>query len=162
MNRLETDGSLTARWKTSADEQTMTERYASGHPLTRPEIGVLLSYAKIVLFDELVASDLPERSLAWAACCLTIPAGMRKAYAEDIAKHRLRREIIATVLANHVINRGGPAFITTLSDATGQVRRRSSRPPSSYATDSVCRRSGAKSTRWIPSSPAIARTNSMR
>jgi glutamate dehydrogenase len=119
MNRLEADGRLDRKVENLPDEQTMAERYASGHPLTRAEIGVLLSYAKIVLFDELVASDLPDDP--WLSGLLSdyFPAGMRKAYAEDIAKHRLRREIIATVLANHVINRGGPAFITTLADATG-------------------------------------------
>jgi glutamate dehydrogenase len=44
---------------------------------------------------------------------------MRKTYAGDIHGHRLRREIIATVLANEAINRGGPAFVSTLTDATG-------------------------------------------
>ncbi len=36
--------------------------YAAGKPLTRPEVGVLLSYAKIVLFNALAASDLPDDS----------------------------------------------------------------------------------------------------
>jgi glutamate dehydrogenase len=44
---------------------------------------------------------------------------MREAFAGDIAGHRLRREIIATVLANHAINRGGPAFVVSVGDATG-------------------------------------------
>ncbi|WP_455854285.1 hypothetical protein [Ensifer canadensis] len=47
------------------------------------------------------------------------PGKMRKTYAGDIHGHRLRREIIATVLANETINRGGPAFVSTLTDATG-------------------------------------------
>ena len=119
MNRLEAEGRLDRKVENLPDEQTMTERYASGHPLTRAEIGVLLSYAKIVLFDALVASDLPDDPWLGALLSDYFPAGMRKAYADDIAKHRLRREIIATVLANHVINRGGPAFVTTLADATG-------------------------------------------
>ena len=117
--RLEADGKLDRKVENLPDEQTMTERYASGHPLTRPEIGVLLSYAKIVLFDELVASHLPDDP--WFASLLAdyFPAAMRKTYAGDIATHRLRREIISTALANHVINRGGPAFITSLIEATG-------------------------------------------
>lgn len=119
MSRLEAEGKLDRKVENLPDEQTMSERYTSGHPLTRAEIGVLLSYAKIVLFDELVASDLPDDP--WLSSLLAdyFPGGMRKTYAEDIATHRLRREIISTALANHVINRGGPAFITTLSDATG-------------------------------------------
>ena len=44
---------------------------------------------------------------------------MQKTYAKDIAGHRLRREIIATVLANEVINRGGPGFVVNLAENAG-------------------------------------------
>jgi glutamate dehydrogenase len=119
MSRLEGERKLDRKVENLPDEQTMSDRYASGHPLTRAEIGVLLSYAKIVLFDELVASNLPDDPWFGSLLAEYFPGGMRKTHAEDIATHRLRREIISTALANHVINRGGPAFITTLSDATG-------------------------------------------
>ncbi len=101
------------------DVQTMTERYSAGLPLTRAEVGVLLSYAKIVLFDDLVASGLPDDP--WFEPYLKdyFPHAMRKPYAGEISTHRLRREIIATVLANHVINRGGPAFVANLTESTG-------------------------------------------
>ena len=117
--RLEADGKLDRKVEYLPDELTMSERYATGHPLTRAEIGVLLSYSKIVLFEQLVASDLPDDPWFEALLSEYFPAGMRKAHAVDIASHRLRREIIATSLANHVLNRGGPAFITSLMDATG-------------------------------------------
>ena len=101
------------------DDLAMKERYASGRSLTRPEIGVLLSYAKIVLFDDLVASALPDDPYFASALTSYFPAKMQKAFGADIAGHRLHREIIATVLANHVINRGGPGFVVAISDATG-------------------------------------------
>ncbi|MCA1493317.1 NAD-glutamate dehydrogenase [Ensifer sp. NBAIM29] len=119
MERLEADGHLNRKVETLPSDQAMAERYQAGKPLTRPEIGVLLSYAKLVLFDELIKSDLPDDVYFTATLERYFPAKMRKAYASDIQGHRLRREIVATMLANEAINRGGPAFVSTLTDATG-------------------------------------------
>ncbi len=121
MTRLEEQGELNRKVETLPDDQAMTERYQAGKPLTRAEIGVLLSYAKIVLFDDLVASSLPDDPYFTATVEGYFPQKMRKGYAGDIHDHRLRREIISTVLGNEVINRGGPAFVSTLTDATGFV-----------------------------------------
>ncbi|MEK1930670.1 MAG: NAD-glutamate dehydrogenase domain-containing protein, partial [Pararhizobium sp.] len=119
MTRLEAEGHLNRKVEVLPNDQTLSERYQSGKALTRAEIGVLLSYAKIVLFDEIVASDLPDDPYFLATLRDYFPAKMHKAHANDINEHRLRREIIATVLANDTINRGGPAFVSTLIDQTG-------------------------------------------
>ncbi|MBB5044308.1 NAD-glutamate dehydrogenase [Shinella fusca] len=119
MDRLEAAGQLNRKVETLPDDRTLAERYQAGKPLTRPEIGVLLSYAKLVLFDELVHTSLPDEPYFEPTLTGYFPAKMQKAYADDILSHRLRREIIATILANEVINRGGPAFVTTLTDGTG-------------------------------------------
>ncbi|OBZ93624.1 NAD-glutamate dehydrogenase [Pararhizobium polonicum] len=119
MTRLEADGHLNRKVEVLPNDIALSERYQSGKALTRAEIGVLLSYAKIVLFDEIVASDLPDDPYLLATLRDYFPAKMHKAHASDINEHRLRREIIATVLANDVINRGGPAFVSTLIDQTG-------------------------------------------
>jgi glutamate dehydrogenase len=119
MARLEGDGHLNRKVETLPTNQSMGERYQAGKPLTRPEIGVLLSYAKLVLFDGLVRSELPDDPYFTAMLERYFPAKMRKTYAGDIHDHRLRREIIATMLANETINRGGPAFVSTLTEATG-------------------------------------------
>ncbi|PZU83426.1 MAG: NAD-glutamate dehydrogenase [Shinella sp.] len=121
MNYLEAAGRLNRKVETLPDNVALMERYASGKSLTRPEIGVLLSYAKIVLFDQIVESGLPDDPYCAAALTNYFPARMRKTYAKDIAGHRLHREIIATVLANHVINRGGPGFVVAVGDATGNL-----------------------------------------
>jgi glutamate dehydrogenase len=119
MDRLEAAGQLNRKVETLPDDRTVAERYQAGKPLTRPEIGVLLSYAKLVLFDELVHTGLPDEPYFEPTLTGYFPAKMQKAYADDIRSHRLRREMIATILANEVINRGGPAFVTTLTDGTG-------------------------------------------
>lgn len=115
---LESRGQLNRKVETLPDDATMAERYIAGKPLTRPEIGVLLSYAKIVLFDDILESTLPDDPHMSTTLTDYFPAGMKKAYATDIAQHRLHREIIATVLANEVINRGGPGFVQQMADIT--------------------------------------------
>ncbi|UUP17459.1 NAD-glutamate dehydrogenase [Nitratireductor thuwali] len=100
--------------------QALSDREARGEALTRAEIGVLLAYAKIVLFDELVASRLPDEPHFEEDLFAYFPQRMRGKYAAEIRGHRLRREIIATELANDVIDRGGPTFVTRLQDMTGR------------------------------------------
>ncbi|WP_337267777.1 NAD-glutamate dehydrogenase [Oryzifoliimicrobium ureilyticus] len=118
MTVLEGGKQLNRKVETLPDDATFIERYASGKPLTRAEIGVLLSYAKIVLFDALTASNLPDDPYFASVLAHYFPTKMQKKHAADIANHRLRREIIATVLANDVINLGGPAFVVSIMDAT--------------------------------------------
>jgi glutamate dehydrogenase len=110
---------LNRKVETLPDDQELTERYLSGRPLSRPEIGVLLSYAKIVLFDSLIDSAIPDDPYFADVLKAYFPAKMQKPYADDIANHRLHREIVATALANEVINRGGPGFVQQMSDMTG-------------------------------------------
>ncbi|RAX43506.1 NAD-glutamate dehydrogenase [Rhizobium tropici] len=118
MSVLEAAKQLNRKVETLPDDQTFAERYANGRPLTRPEIGVLLSYAKIVLFDAIVASDLPDDPYFAATLSRYFPAKMQRSNATDIENHRLRREIIGTALANEAINRGGPGFVVSMMDAT--------------------------------------------
>jgi glutamate dehydrogenase len=47
------------------------------------------------------------------------PRRMQEAYRDDIAAHRLRREIIATQLSNSLINRAGPTVLVRLRDRAG-------------------------------------------
>jgi glutamate dehydrogenase len=121
MDYLEGMGRLNRKVEMLPDAAAVAERYVSGKALTRPEIGVLLSYAKIVLFDQLIESELPDDPYCETTLSNYFPAAMRKTFEADIASHRLRREIIATVLANHAINRGGPGFVVSVCDATGSA-----------------------------------------
>jgi glutamate dehydrogenase len=119
MSALEATGQLNRKVETLPNNAELSERYASGKPLTRPEIGVLLSYAKLTLFDALVASPLPDEPYLQHLLVDYFPAKMQKNYADDIKAHRLHREIVATALANAVVNRGGPGFVQKLADASG-------------------------------------------
>ena len=119
MGAMEAAGQLNRRVETLPNDVEFGERYAAGKPLTRPEIGVLLSYAKLTLFDALVASPLPDEPYLQHLLTDYFPSKMQKTYATDITNHRLHREIVATSLANQVVNRGGPGFVQKLVDASG-------------------------------------------
>ena len=119
MGNLESRGLLNRKVEYLPDDLAVAERVATGHALTRPEIGVLLSYAKLVLFDEIVASSLPDDPYFDSTLRSYFPRQMQKPHSTDIASHRLRREIIATLLGNDAINRGGPAFVIGMGDKSG-------------------------------------------
>ncbi len=119
MQQLEARGKLDRDVEDLPDEISMAEHEAAGQPLVRAEIGVLLAYAKIVLLDDLVDSDVPDLDYLHDELMRYFPSKMRKTYLREIDDHRLRREIIATVLANSMINRGGPTYLTRAGDRTG-------------------------------------------
>ncbi len=89
-----------------------------GLALTRPELAVLVSYAKITTFDKLVASSVPDDPHFESMLKGYFPNDL-DAYGEQMSGHRLRREIIATVLANDMINLGGPTFVHRAIESTG-------------------------------------------
>jgi glutamate dehydrogenase len=119
MRNLEARGVLDREVETLPDDVEMIERQKAGRPLTRAEIGVLLAYAKIDLSNELVASDVIDDPALAPELMLYFPERMRKDYAGEIRSHRLSREIVATELANSMINRCGPAFVARTADRTG-------------------------------------------
>jgi glutamate dehydrogenase len=94
----------------------MVARQTAGKPLTRPELSVLLAWSKITLFDDIVASDLPDDPFFTPVLESYFPAALGR-YASSMQAHRLKREIIATVLANRLLDAGGPAFLLRMREA---------------------------------------------
>ena len=81
---------------------------------------MLLAYAKKSLNDELLASDLPDAPELKGELLRYFPARMRVVAPNVLNGHRLRREILSTVIANDVINRMGATFINTVQMRTGR------------------------------------------
>ncbi len=119
MRALERKGLLDRELEFLPNDRTLKARAAQGTGLTRPELAVLMAYAKIVLFDQLVASGVPDDPYLARELRRYFPARLDKRHGGEIEGHRLRREIISTMLANSMINRGGPAFVSRLQDETG-------------------------------------------
>jgi glutamate dehydrogenase len=80
---------------------------------------VLLAYAKLTLYDKLLDSTVPDDAYLARELFRYFPVQMQERYAQEVEGHRLRREIIATMLANSMINRGGPTYLTRIADQTG-------------------------------------------
>jgi glutamate dehydrogenase len=119
MQSLETQGKLDRGVEYLPDDAEIGERRRRGDPLTRPEIAVLLAYAKIDLYDDLLGSAVPDDPYLARELVRYFPRPIQERFPDAIEGHRLRREIIATGLANSMINRGGPAFVARLIDQTG-------------------------------------------
>ncbi|MEZ5995760.1 MAG: NAD-glutamate dehydrogenase [Hyphomonadaceae bacterium] len=110
IQRLEGEGKLSRRVEGLPTTAEFAALRAAKQGLTRPELAKLVAYAKINLFDALVASDAPDdRAFAESLKCY-FPRELWK-YEAQMANHRLRREIIATQLADDLVNRCGPSFV---------------------------------------------------
>ena len=120
MRALEAGGLLHRRIEFLPDDQTLAEREAQGLALTRPELAVLMAYAKIDLFDHLMQSGITHDPYLEVELTRYFPDQMQKKYATEISGHKLRHEIIATRLSNSMINRGGPIFVSRLAEETGR------------------------------------------
>ncbi|MDB5477443.1 MAG: NAD-specific glutamate dehydrogenase protein, partial [Phenylobacterium sp.] len=116
MAELEAAGRLDRAVEGLPDAVTLAERQQAGKGLTRPELAVLLAYGKLELKRELVASALPDDPFYEGVLEDYFPKALRR-YREPMRRHRLRREIIATTIANDVINRCGPSFPSRLMAA---------------------------------------------
>src|SRR5690606_29137863 len=85
----------------------------------RPELCVLVAYAKNWLYEELLKSQLPEQPFFEGELVEYFPTPLRERFSSWITKHRLRREIIATVVANDLVNRVGITFLSELGERVG-------------------------------------------
>jgi glutamate dehydrogenase len=119
MRNLERDGHLDRSVEFLPDEAELAERDQRGLALTRPELAVLLAYAKITTFDRLLNSTVPDDPYLGRELMRYFPQRLQGKYPDQIQAHRLRREIIATRLSNSILNRGGPNFVSRMADDTG-------------------------------------------
>ncbi|MDJ0950098.1 MAG: NAD-glutamate dehydrogenase [Alphaproteobacteria bacterium] len=119
MRALERQGLLDRALEFLPDDEALVDRKNDGLGLTRPEMSVLLAYAKIALYDDLLPSDLPDARFLEEALRNYFPTPLREKYAKQIADHRLRREIIATVVTNDIVNRVGITFMHEVMEKTG-------------------------------------------
>ncbi|MFZ1924323.1 MAG: NAD-glutamate dehydrogenase [Xanthobacteraceae bacterium] len=118
---LETRGQLDRAVEYLPDDMQLAERRRRSEPFTRPELSVLLAYAKLTLYDELLESAVPDDPYLSRELSRYFPQAIDERYPDALQHHRLRREIIATHLSNSMINRGGPSLIVRIADQTGAV-----------------------------------------
>jgi glutamate dehydrogenase len=100
-------------------ETEIEERRHRKQGLTRPEFAVVLSYAKIDLYDGLAGSGESLVDFLTTDPQRYFPAVLRKRFHDLLPGHRVSHEILATLIANNIVNRMGPAFVQRLEQETG-------------------------------------------
>ncbi len=116
---MERDQGLDREIEGLPDKDIIEKRLRTGKGLTRPELCVIFAYAKINLTRDLLNSDIPDNPEMAYWIMDYFPDILGKKYKKEILRHRLNREIIATMMANSLINRMGPTFLQSRMNKTG-------------------------------------------
>lgn len=119
IRHLEKTGRLNRELEYLPDDKALKRRLENGETLYAPELAVMLAYSKIQLFEELIASDLPDASVFQQELSLYFPSALHDKYLPAMQTHRLRREIIATFVTNSILNHMGSVFIHRSKEVTG-------------------------------------------
>ncbi|MCP4048090.1 MAG: NAD-glutamate dehydrogenase [Gammaproteobacteria bacterium] len=124
---LENEGILDRDLEQLPHDEELTRRRGSGLGLYRPELSVLLSYSKIMLYRQLLDSDVPEDSWLSEELRSYFPKPIQEKYTSYMDGHRLKREIIATQVTNSLVNRMGASFALRMHEDTGATAAEVSR-----------------------------------
>ena len=119
IRHLEHSGALDRELEFLPSDEELAERRSEGGGLTAPEFSILVSYTKITLYRQLLDTDLPEDPYLSVELRRYFPTPLRERFGDRMEEHRLRREIVATQVANELVNRGGPSFAFRLGEETG-------------------------------------------
>ncbi|KDC53324.1 NAD-glutamate dehydrogenase [Pseudoalteromonas fuliginea] len=119
IHALEKDGKLNRAIEFIPSDEELAERAAAGKDLTRPELSVLVSYAKMVLKESLVSDEITENPYYRQLLVKSFPRPLREKFNDAMNNHPLRKEIIATKLANNIVNDMGLNFMVRMHEETG-------------------------------------------
>ena len=119
MRHLERDGILNRRLETLPNDEQITARIGKNQGLTKPELSILLSYSKLTYKNAILESSSLEEECYNDLLLKYFPPKLRKLYADEILRHPLRKEIIATVLSNKITNDIGIGFGFRIREETG-------------------------------------------
>jgi glutamate dehydrogenase len=119
IRRLEQVTGLDRELEFLPSDDLISERKAAHRGLLAPELAIVMAYCKINLYDRLLNSDLPEDEYLGHDLERYFPAPLPERYGDEMRGHRLRREIIATIVANQLVDRAGTTFAFRLGEETG-------------------------------------------
>jgi glutamate dehydrogenase len=119
MRSLEDGGHLDRALEALPRTDEMAERRRAGIGMARPELAVLLAYAKIALTNALLDSPLPDSEYLAADLRGYFPPAVVERFGDLLSEHPLRRELVSTIVANDVVNSQGITFVSRLVTETG-------------------------------------------
>ncbi|WP_078692499.1 NAD-glutamate dehydrogenase [Bartonella sp. A1379B] len=120
MHDLEQKKLLDRRVEILPNEQILRQRMSQNQGLIRQELAVILAYAKLTLQEEIANNPIVDNCYFDTTLLNYFPTQLQQNFKKEIIEHQLRRDIIATLIANDIVNRGGPTFVNHLQDITGQ------------------------------------------
>src|SRR4029079_8094772 len=116
---LESAGRLDRKVEGLGSSEELIRRTQENRGLTRPELAVVLSISKLVLQDAAEDLKLSQDRVVEPQLFEAFHNPLRKTHARAIRAHRLRDEIIATKVANRLVNRLGPGIAFDLTEEEG-------------------------------------------
>ncbi len=119
IHHLEKQGKLDRALEFIPDDETLIEREKMGQALTRPELSVLVAYGKMILKEQLACDEIATNPYHAELLRTYFPVELQCKYQSEMDNHLLRSKIIATRLANQMMNEMGCNFITRLQEETG-------------------------------------------
>ncbi len=119
MDRLSETHDLHRDVEVLPSSEDIDERVEQGAGLTRPSLATLLAWAKRELKEQLLASEILDLDLFTPVAAEQFPPTAVERFGDLLPRHRLRRELIATTLANDVVDRMGIVFVSEVSATTG-------------------------------------------
>ncbi|MDN6179815.1 MAG: NAD-glutamate dehydrogenase [Halomonas subglaciescola] len=122
ISELEDAGEIDRELEFLPSDDVLKERTANGGSMLLPELAILISYAKSTLKGDLNDSDLPDDTYVSKHLERLFPTVLIERYSDEMYGHRLKREIVATQVANDLVDRMGIVFVRRLMDSTGLGR----------------------------------------
>lgn len=119
MSSLESQKRLKRSLEFLPSDEALLERQTHKKGLTRPELSILISYAKAVLKEDLAAADIADDNYMATFIEGAFPQKIVELYPSQLYQHRLRREIVATQIGNDMVNNMGISFAQRLIESTG-------------------------------------------
>lgn len=119
MRALEKQGLLNRDIEYLPDDATLAEYQEKNIALSRPEIAILLSYAKLKLYADILESKLIDHPYFESCLIEYFPNIIQQKYKKSILTHPLKREIIATIAVNMLVNQMGPSFVNEVIEKSG-------------------------------------------
>lgn len=116
---LEKEGKLDRQLEHLADDDTLLERLSKKIGLTQAENAVLLAYAKMTLKEQLIIDEITKSPYFIKRLPHYFPQVLQAKFSDAIQAHPLRKEIIATLLANEICNEMGAEFVHRMNEETG-------------------------------------------
>lgn len=122
ISELESAGQIDRELEFLPTDDVLKERSSQQQGMRLPELSVLISYAKSTLKGDLITSEVPDDPYIQQHLERLFPSVLTERYQQEMYDHRLKREIVATQVANDLVDHMGIVFVRRLMDSTGAGR----------------------------------------